>query len=155
MFNWQTGKWNPSKDNFRYDQSNSITTIDAMTMGAGLRRWGIGGKPPLWARAGNRITESSYRGIRKGYQWKKKIDKTIEKKLKNVDKSRIGKLPDKKLRASNALRRVGRIANSKKGRATIAGLIANSGLGTMSRDSTRDSEWIPARKKKRKGAFFR
>jgi len=49
MFNWQTGKWNPSKDNFRYDQSNSITTIDAMTMGAGLRRWGIGGKPPLWA----------------------------------------------------------------------------------------------------------
>lgn len=158
MFNWQTGKWNPSRDNFRYDDSNSITVMDMMTSGAGIRRFMMGGQAPWFLRASGKVGEGLYRGTRKGYQWKKKIDRKIEKSLKNVDKSRIGKLPDRKMKVANKLRKAGRIANTRKGRAglTTAGVLM-SGSSQPEHHSMTDSEdnFIYRQKKEKKRLWLR
>lgn len=155
MWNPKTGKWNPSRDDFRYDSSNSATGMDFALSGMGLRRWGLGGKVPFIFRAGNKGAELGYKGAKGIYAgqkriraWKKTVDQKISKTLK--EEPYTAKKPMDKLRQRS--KTVGRILNSKKGRALTTAVLSMSalGAGTQKNPSSEDTTWIPVQKKKRR-----
>lgn len=158
MYNPRTGEWNPSRDDFRYSSDNSITGMDMATMGVGLRRWGLGGKVPFWARIGNKGAEVTwgagkglYKGIKIGNQWKKTIDSKIANKLKEGNY-----VPKKSAdRIEEGLKKVGRALNSKKGRAGISAAITSGiGLtGTSPENSSSENGWVIRKNKKRRIGF--
>jgi hypothetical protein len=160
-YNWKKGGWNPSPDSHRYDSSNSLTGMDFALGGMGIRRWGMGAKPPFWARAGNKHAELTvkgakglYRGATKVRTWKRIAESKISKKIaKDTRLTPYGR--NQKQVTTDILKKVARIANSKKGRALItAGSLWGLGqVGEQTKTSNEDS-WV-VRKKKKKGAFFR
>lgn len=137
-FNTKTGKWNPSPDSYRYDSSNSATAMDFITGAVGIRRFGLGGKVPAIIRGANKVTESSYKGLRTGKAWNDKVNRYLNHRLKSVDKSRIGKLPTKRLKATNKGKAVGRFLISKKGKALTGTTIASL-LGSGSTDKDEEN----------------
>jgi hypothetical protein len=158
MFNFATGKYNPSRDDFRYDSSNSLTAMDFITSGIGIRRFGIGGKPPILIRGANKGAEIGfkaskgiYRGTKRGLKWRNQINQAIKNKLKPVNYTpRL-----KSERAVEGLKRVGRIANSRKGRLAIGIATATalrSGSNQQGRHTKTDlgTSGILIRKKKEK-----
>lgn len=161
MYNPKTGKWNPSRDDFRYDSSNSATGMDFATAGIGIRRFGIGSKPPAIIRGLNKGAELEYKGAKGIYRgatkvraWKRKIDQKIENKLKPDGKATpYGK--NNRQKFVDTGKRVGRILNSKKGRASISvGTIL--GLGQANSPETSNSNengWVIRKNKKRRIGF--
>lgn len=161
MWNQTKGGWNPSRDDFRYDQSNSMTGMDFALGGMGIRKFGIGSKPPFWARIGNKHAELTYKGAKGIYRgqskvraWKRNLESKITKKLA-PDRRATPYGQTRRQSLTEKGKRVLRILNSKKGRAgTSAATLWGIGqIGEQMNNSNGDSWVIRKNKKKRRIGF--
>lgn len=156
MFNPGTGKWNPSRDDFRYDSSNSITALDMAVSGVGLRKFGIGSKAPFPLRVVGGTAEKGFNVARKGHRAWKKVSKKLDSKLKPVDKSRIGKLPTKRLKATNALKKVASLSRTKKGKGLISlAVVTSTALQSSTNDTEEDETFLFKKRKVQSGRMLR
>lgn len=154
MFNYKTGKWNPSRDDFIYDGSNSITGEDLIGLYAGARVFGTGAKLPAWLKPVDGTVKLGKKIHEKRGEINWKLDRALRK---SVYPRRD--LKGKKQKLKEDLKTIARFARSKKGKASIGTAIATA-LGTGSqpenqagrRDTEDDdvSKWIHSNRRKEK-----
>ena len=160
MYNPRTGDWNPSPDSMRYDSSNSMTGMDFALGGVGIRKFGIGSKPPIWAKIGNAHASATYKGAKAIYRgqnriraWKRTQEAKITKALKKDTRATPYGMNRKQMLIQKS-KRVGRFLNSKKGRAISTGTIL--GLGhhaSKTMNNLNEDSWVVRKNKKRRIGF--
>jgi hypothetical protein len=151
MFNYTTGKWNPSTDAFVYSGKNSITGEDLVGLYAGARIFGKGADLPAWlkpidktVKLGKKINEK-----RGDINWK--LDRALRK---SVYPRRD--LKGKKNKLKEDLKTIARFARSKKGKVATGTAIATA-LQTGSqpqnnrgKTDTEISDWIHSNRRREK-----
>jgi hypothetical protein len=149
MFNYETGKWNPSRDDFVYSGHNSITTYDVpnLVVGGAIRKLG-NTKAPFAMRLGGGAAEKIYRGGKQLNQWRNEALKSRALK-RNPFPWKDMKSHGKKFKVKEALKTAARGALTKRGGAAIGTTIAaalTSGSNNPEKPSNKGSEsndWIP------------
>lgn len=163
MFNYTSGKWNPSRDDHRYDQSNSFTSFDAVAIGGSsqfIRKIG-NTKPPFLLRVGGGAVESSYRGARTLNEWRKLALKSRALKRSPFPIRDM----KKKYKVLEVAKAVARASLTKKGMVTTGTLITSlvsvtntpsesSQDNQFGRSARDDDTFLFNRKKAQGGNYF-